>query len=411
MGLAARAAHGSAMSARKSDTVLGMPAAPPLLERLGVRYFRRLSGGSSVVDVDGIHVLNRDERARLRAIQRGAIVRACVAGALSTVVAGTTEIALRRRIDVDHASLEGAAEFWAVLGGVTAVAAVLEIAFLYWDGLRSVHRLAMTAGLDLFPTAGGAAGEGARQHEEELRVAGAMARAALELPNPTAELFGVDPRRDASRVRLALASVVYKAKVSVSNFVVKALVRRALGRAMVRSFLPLVAVPITAAWNGFVCWLVLREARIRAMGPSATKEMVAAVFDGAGELSVEGRGAAVRAVASSIVRTRDMHPNLAVLLGEVIARVGDARIDAIDDARLFLLRLGSLSSGEQALVLRVLAIATIIDGRVTSAESRLLADAQRACGRAPDLGPARRLRRAFLSGTAISPASLREIAG
>jgi len=375
-----------------------MSSAPPLLERLGIRYFKRLSRGDATVDVDGIHILNVDERARLHRIQRGAIARACAAGALSTIVAATTEIVLRRRVDVDHASFGELAAFWAALGGVTATAAVLEISFLYWDGLRSVHRLAITAGLDLFPAG-----------EEGQRVAGAMARAALELPNPTAELFGVDPRRDASRLRLALASLVYKAKVSVSNFVVKALVRRALGRAMLRSFLPLVAVPITAAWNGFVCWLVLREARIRAMGPSATKEMVAAVFDGAKDLSAEGRGAVVRAVGSSIVRTRDMHPNLAVLLEGVIARVGDANIEGIDDARLFLARLGGLPPDEQSVVLRVLTIATIIDGRLTSAEGRLLADAQRACGRAPDLEPALRLRRAFLSGTPIAPGSLQEV--
>ena len=47
-----------------------------------------------------------------------------------------------------------------------------------------------------------------------------------------------------------------------------------------RSLLFLVgAVPVTAVWNGVVSWLVMREARLRAMGPSAAVALVDAVFD------------------------------------------------------------------------------------------------------------------------------------
>src|SRR5262249_35162317 len=124
--------------------------------------------------------------------------------------------------------------FYAIVGAATIVASIIEIGFLYWDGLRSVHRLSEVAGLDLFPN-----------EDEEDAVAAAMARAALELPNPVASLFGVNPRRESSRLRLVVASIAYKAKVSITNFVMKAIVRRALGRAMVRSWLPFVAVPLT----------------------------------------------------------------------------------------------------------------------------------------------------------------------
>src|SRR5262249_51234454 len=142
-------------------------------------------------------------------------------------------------------------KLWTVIGGATAAASIVEISYLYWDGLRTVHELAREAGLELFP-------EG-----ERTAVAQAMARAALELPNPTAAVFGVDPRREASKLGLFFASIVYKLKISVSNFVMKALVRRAFARAFVRAWLPLVSVPVTAAWNGIVAWLILREARVR----------------------------------------------------------------------------------------------------------------------------------------------------
>jgi hypothetical protein len=377
----------------------------PLLERVGVRYFRRLSASLGPVDAgDGVHFLNPQERAGLRAVVRGTIVRACVAGAISAMVSATTEILARPLLgpEPDLASWSEEARFWTLLAGATALASVIEIAYLYWDALRSVHRLAQVAGLDLFPS--GSDPEAA----EHAAVAGAMARAALELPNPTHSPFGVDPMREASRWRVTVASLVYKAKISASNFLLKMLVRRVAGRALVRAWVPLIAVPVTAAWNGVVAWLVLREARIRAMGPSAAKEMLATIFARAVPATREGRLAAKRAVAAAIVRTRDLHPNLVALWIEVSAavRADDPTDDgggSIDDALLFVARLRDLEPVERSIVLRVLGVATILDGRITGAERRLLAEAYAACGRPLDFAPVKRLQRAFLRGDAIAP--------
>lgn len=211
-----------------------------------------------------------------------------------------------------------------------------------------------------------------------------------------------------------LASVVYKLKVSVSNFLAKMLVKRMLGRAVVRAWLPFVAVPITAAWDGVVCWLILREARIRAMGPSAATEMIASALGDAGELGTLARAAVVRAVAASIVRTVDLHPNLVALLEIVRARVGHdlspEDTERLDDPRAFLTVLRNLARPEQQLVLRVLSIATVIDGRVTRAEKRLLRDARAACGLAGDLGATARLLRAFRNGRPVSHDLVRSLA-
>jgi hypothetical protein len=377
----------------------------PLLVRLGVRYFRALSSTAALPEaIDAVHVLNSDERNALRRVERGAIVRAAVAGAISTMIAAAVEVAVSRPLlgpRPRHATFEDQARFYAVVALGTIVTSIVEILFLYWDGLRAVHRLSYEAGLDLFPN-----------QDDDKALAGAMARAALELPNPTIRLFGVDPRREASRLRLVFASIVYKLKISVTNFLVKALVRRMLGRAFVRSWLPFVAVPVTAVWNAFVCWLIMREARIRAMGPSAAQEMIAIVLRDEAQLSRAGRIAAVRAVASSIVRTEDLHPNLAALLREVARLVPHGEMASeidLDDTRLFLEHLARLARGEQAIVLRILAIASMIDGRLTRAEKRLLAEAHAACGRAHDLAPVERLRRAFIQGDPIAPEQIAQL--
>ncbi|MDI1428179.1 LBF_2804 family protein [Polyangium sorediatum] len=379
------------VSASGTDPAAQVETKAPLLERLGVRYFRRLSASlPRVASADAVSVLNAEERRHLSVVVRGAVIRASVAGAVSAALAAGAEVLADRLFGADHASFDVAARYWALVGGVTIVAAVAEILYLYWDSLRAVHQLSRAAGLDPFATE--TSGDGAA-------VAAALARAALELPNPTERVFGVDPRREASKFKLAIASLLYKVKVSVTNFAVKVLVRRLAGRALVRTWLPFVAVPGTAAWNGIVCWVVLREAKIRVMGPSAARELVGAIFDQGITLSAEGRLALVRAVASSIVRTEDLHPNLHAVLVEVLRRVDDPLPDGIDDSRVFLDILARLPSAEQRMALQVLLSAAIIDGRFTSAETRLLHEAQAACGRTPDVRPAERLRRAFVAGT------------
>ena len=396
------------MTASPSESSSSTSKTEPLLVRLGVRYFESLSSKVRPVEaLDAIHLLNESERAALRRIERGAIVRAAIAGGISTIIAGAVEVGVAMPLlgHEHEATFHDHLRFYAIVGAATVVTSVIEILYLYWDGLRAVHRLSHEAGLDLFP-----------HQDDDNALAGAMARAALELPNPTTSLFGVDPRREASRFRLFAASIVYKLKVSVTNFLIKALVRRMLGRAFVRGWLPFVAVPVTAAWNAFVCWLIMREARIRAMGPSAAKEMIDIAFDGEPPLSPPAKAAVLRAVASSIVRTEDLHPNLAALLHEIALRVHEVerlnpreRLEArddggdLDDSRAFLSCLARLGRAEQTVVLRVLAIASIIDGRLTRAEKRLLCEARSLCGLDPDLAGVERLRRAFIDGAPIDP--------
>ncbi|MBL8681700.1 MAG: hypothetical protein JNK05_21205 [Myxococcales bacterium] len=374
------------------------------LERAGVRFLQSLARERKPVSQDALHVLNAEERRALVTIERNAIARAALAGALSGLVCAIPAIVLS---PVQSAApVEAHAKYWAIVVGVTIVASVLEIAFLYWDGLRSVQKLAHAAGMDL------AAPE---LEGDKTSALWALARAALEAPNPPDAVPGVDPLREASRARVFAASLLYKLKVTISGFLVKALVRRALGRAATRTVLELVAVPVTALWDGLVCWLIVREARLRVLGPSAAVEFTSIILGDAERRSPACRATCARAVGAAAVRSEDLHPNLVALLREV-RRVtaladGDAQqpVEAIDDSARFLSDLEGLSKDEQAVALRVLATASIIDGRLAREEKRLLHEAFDRAGRALDLAVIEALRRAFVSGDAIPPAKLEAI--
>ena len=117
-----------------------------------------------------------------------------------------------------------------------------------------------------------------------------------------------------------------------------------------------------------------------------------------------------------------MHPNLVALLHEVAGRVGlasdrDAEAliassdgaGALDDSKAFLAQLAALGEAERRTTLRVLAIASIIDGRLTRAERRLLVEAHAACGVPLELEKVHALRRAFLGGDAIDRARIEQL--
>jgi hypothetical protein len=199
-----------------------------------------------------------------------------------------------------------------------------------------------------------------------------------------------------------LVSLAYKAKVGVTNFVTKLVIRRVLSRAALRGVLlkglPFVALPVTAFWNGVVMWLVLREARIRAMGPSAIEELVEAIFKDTPQLSPAGKLSAVRAVAGAIVRTQDFHPNLVRLLDSVSKRAGDTGKNELDDVGLFLSNLKTLEPSDLRVSLQVLSVACVVDGRLSKRERKLWSDALQAAGRPVDYALVEKLLKAFVFG-------------
>jgi hypothetical protein len=371
----------------------------PLLERVGTRYLIR--GAMPVPPpIDEIHVLNPDERRGLHRVVRGAVFRAAIAGVLNAVVTGFGALYAARFLGPrpEHPTLAELVSYWSVFGALAALFAVAEIAYLYWDALDAVRALASVAGLEL-------------EANENDDVARALARAALELPNSVDASLGVNPGREASKAQLAVASLVYKLKISASNFVFKALVARAFGRFLARSLFAFTAIPINAGWNALVCWSVLREARIRVMGPSAAVELVDAAFEGEPPPSDALLSVVHQALGSAVVRTSAFHPNHIALMLAFRARFGaPAPGLVLDEPEQFLAALAALAAPERRVAIRLLAIAAVLDGRLVRRERKLLEHAYVSAGIEPRLDCVEALRRAFVAGDIGAQERLREIA-
>jgi hypothetical protein len=366
-----------------------------VLDRFAQDFLRRNAETAAVAD-DPIHVLNPVERAGLRRVSRGAVTRAALAGVVNALLTGMGELYANHLFGrLSHSpTLVERLRHYSVYGTGLVVFAALEILYLGWDGLRSVTRLSAVAGLEL-------------SKDDNKEVALALARAALELPNPPEAVLGVNPHREASKLQLVVASAVYKLKVVVTNFVFKLIMQHTLPRVAKHFLMAFTAVPINGLWNGLVCWQVLREARIRVMGPSAASEMLDDILIDAPQPSPALALAIHRAVGSAIVRTQELHPNHVAIVRAVRQRLGEPEQGLeLDDSDQFLKALPGLNGAEQRLVLRVLAVAAIIDGRLVRAEKRLLSEAYELVALPEQLGHVEHLRRAFVAGDVIEREAL-----
>ncbi len=364
--------------------------APPRLEQFGARFVRERAAVPSDVSLRWAH-----ERDAFRRLQWLACGRAALSGVVTSGAVATAEVLASARWPEGHFDHQW--RWWSLVLGATAVFAVAEIAFLIWNALDATSRTARMTGV-----------------RDWTRLDRPLARAALELPNPRDGHPAVDPLRESSKLALLVLTLLYKAKLAATNFILKQLFKRMLGRAAVRGFLPFVAVPVTAVWNVIVTLRILRQARVRAVGPRAVEQAVALLFPRTSEgeapsLSAAESEAVLRAVGSAIVRTRDLHPNLEHLLHELERRLLDrgtapSHPERLDDPQRFLAQLRTLEPSARDRALLALGLACALDGRIGRRECALLTAAHAVCERPCDLDDWRRTAKAVREGAPIAAA-------
>ncbi len=359
------------------------------LERAGVGTLGRGAHLWPPVTTPVSH-LDAREREELRSVERRAVVRAGVAGAISAGIAAMVTL------QVSHLEHTDATMYWLWVGGVGAVTAAFEVTYLYWDALRAVRQMAKVSGVRLY--SGQTLDQG---------VAVSLARAALELPTPRDNPLGVDPHREARRWQLVLIALLYKAKVGLSTFVLKVVLRRVFGRLLARAAFEFVAIPVTALWNVVVCYRVLREARIRAMGPSFAKELAAWVLApvrDAGGPNAEDLRLIAWALGTSIVKNGFVHPNWVALI--VHLELPEKTDGDFGDCPRFLRQLKMAAAPRQRAGLRALLAAAILDGRISRLERQWVEVAFAMTGaRTAPLAEMSRACRAFSAGDAFDPTS------
>ncbi len=384
-----------------AEAVRTLPRAPGVLERVAVRFLRRqVARRPAPVGpiADPVHILTRAERMELRRILEGAVARAFFAGFASAAFVASVAL---------WAKFHRFEERLAYVGAAGLLTAVCEMVYLHRQHLLAMLALMRATGAQLVE-------ESPDPSETTVhwqgQLAGAMARAALDLPDPVGIVEGIDPWRETSLARLYVLVALYRLKRGLSRFAAEFVVKQAAPNAVVRILAPYAALPVTAAWNVFVSWKILREARIRVLGPSASEEVFSRILADTTRLSEAGRMCLYRAVGMGIVLKRSVHPNLLALLEGLVRRLGPVPSAHLDDRGRFLEVIAMLSREEQVRALQVLAVATVIDGRLQGRERVMIRQARRACGLSERLNAVDRLLSRFSRGDPIDADLLDDLA-
>lgn len=327
---------------------------------------------------------------QIRALRRNTVIVAAIAGAVSGAIIGLVEILSRNTIYVENAaSLSDNWAYWMLYLAVAGVVSGIEILVLYWLLLRRSARVATVAGLSL-----------SSQAIERVIVVG-LSRAALEMPNPRTSIYGIDPYARVPRWQLLGYAVLYRLKIGATSFVLRILMRRLLARAAVRVYIPLLAIPVFAAWNAIVIGWVMREVQVRAAGPRGIADVAERLASALPDLNAETRELILQAVVEATQSARDAHPNLVLLFGRLFQDL-ELNPDAIEqDWAQACPRIADLDEQNRDLVLAMASAACAMSGRVRRRQVEFLRELHEACGLGLDVAALQTLHRDFVDGQGL----------
>ncbi|WP_207767170.1 LBF_2804 family protein [Leptospira adleri] len=253
-------------------------------------------------------------------------------------------------------------EKWFWTGLALLFGTLLEFYLLYRIGLSSVYKMTRLAGLDL-------------EEDPDLitGVSNLLSRLALEIPDPDLRLLGIDPYRLTNKQSLFITTILYKAKVFLSNLVAKIVIRKILARNSFRVYADFVAAPITAIWDAIVLYIILKELRTRLLTRILSKELVEDILSRKNSLSREAKIACMTAIGNSVVFTQRFHPNLEYILIKLHKAFQIENYHfRLDEWESLEKLLKDLNEEEKELCLKILSITCCFDGKISSFERKHL---------------------------------------
>ncbi len=333
------------------------------IEMLGVSYFNTLS-----VKLDKRkEVANTYPPAdnliktRTTQITRYAVLLSFIAGALTTTPAVIFEIYYQH----DFTPMS----YYLWLGIITVIMLMLELSYLYWLAIKSVHEITHMLGYQ------------EAEHDPLLPSAYAipnlMSRAALELPDPIVKHLGIDPNAYISKRKLLLLGLLYKAKVMLTSLILKVVLRKIAARFGVRMGFIWITIPVTAIWDAYVTYKVINDAKVRLFGYSLATYVIHEVLTTKrlqrfSPLAQEGT---LRVFAAIIVLAENYHPNNMMIIMRLRKVINVEENSNYADWKTLLKILDKVTDEERECLCILLCIAAAFDGKLSKMERLHLPEA------------------------------------
>ena len=363
-----------------------------VFERLGLRWML----GRTRSDRAALSHWPGEVLESIKKVERSTLIQAGFLGAASGALFGLTELGLLAWFGEDRGGATWSDQwpYWVMFAIFGLLISVAEIALLYWRILRAAGRVGTLAGLDMD-----------RDDVERMIVLG-MSRAALNMPNPRAEVHGVDPYSRLPRWKLIMYAVFYRLKVGATSMMVRLILRRIVARTAVRSIIPFAAIGVYAFWNIIITYWILRQARIRAAGPTALRDLDELTKEDCSTLEPSERQLLFKAVGETVILSQDAHPNYVLLLGQILDRC-DLDADKIEgEWDIQVLRDNKPDDKTRLVLLRTLTTATILRGSPRKAQREFLAEVAEHCGHQLNRDRLNRVQKGVYEGQGVEASQL-----
>jgi hypothetical protein len=201
-----------------------------------------------------------------------------------------------------------------------------------------------------------------------------LARTALELPDPELKIMGIDPFQRISKKNLLFVSLIYKAKIMVTNILLKYSLLFLIGKNFFGVSILYEAVLVECFWNFIIVHRITKEARLRLFGFVLAHKIATDIQEKylVSGFSTNMQVVCLRAIGNAVVMTQNYHPNMIILLTRFREMIPDSATEKLDDWDLFISEIAALPEKEQFFILDLFTIATAFDGKISRLEKKHL---------------------------------------
>lgn len=233
-----------------------------LILRMGVRYIEKYTSAIEE-NKPRPYILTGSQKKALKRVSVETYFLAALTGVLAVLVVVLPVNINPDLFGVQHIALVGYVfdfELYYVLFAILML--FPEIWVLNYINLRAVKKICMISD---YPN---------KQHREYEEQVVLITEAGLEMPAKHLQAFEIDPYVGLSHFSYYSIILLNKLKATLSNVLVKLLIKRFLGRSALRIVTDLAGVPIFAFWNAWASRSVIKETLMRVMAHAATTDFL-----------------------------------------------------------------------------------------------------------------------------------------
>lgn len=190
-----------------------------------------------------------------------------------------------------------------------------------------------------------------------------LTEAGLEMPAKHMQLFEINPYIGLTKFSYYALLIGTKLKATLSNVLMKFLVRRLLGRYALRIVTDLVGIPIFAFWNAWTSGQVMKETQMRIVATATTRDFIR-TFSEAELIQVKGKlNQLVHFIAQ---QKRQYNFALYSFVKEIVEVLPGLNLNY--DQEVKIQELFDENSAENTLIARLLIFGLIVDGTLSVKE-------------------------------------------